>query len=194
MKDSERILRLGRTAAVGFVAGAASGVIVGGIGSRLAMRILAVINSEKAGLETENGNIVGKITADGTVSLVVFVGIFAGVLGGLLYVAMRRWVPGSGLWKGLAYGVILFLLFGSIVIDKHNTDFMRLGPRPVSVTFFALLFPLYGTLLSPLVERFDRHVPQSFRRPTVTAIGYFALAGTCAFGLYHTVSSINAIL
>ena len=91
--------------------------------------------------------------------LVIFGGVFAGVFGGLLYVVIRRWVPGTGWRKGLAFGVILFLLAGSGVIETDNVDFALFGPPVLSVSLFVLLFPLYGLVLSPIMERFDRYVP-----------------------------------
>jgi len=158
-------------AGAGVLAGAFAGVIAGGIGSRLAMRILAVVNDDKAGLVTENGNIAGEITAGGTIGLVIFGGVFPGLMGGLIYVAVRRWLPGSGLWKGLAFGVLLFLLFGAVVINSDNVDFALFGPAALSVALFALLFPLYGLLVSPLVERLNRYIPPLFMNPVVTYAG-----------------------
>ena len=89
--------RLGRRGAIGLGLGAVAGFFVGGIGSRIVMWILAVVNSEVSGIPTENGNIVGEITVGGTLGLLIFGGIFTGIIGGLFYVMIRRWVPGTGL-------------------------------------------------------------------------------------------------
>ena len=116
------------------------------------------------------------------------------VPGGVLYHVARRWLPGSSVWKGLAYGVLLFCLFGSIVIEKDNPDFVVFGPAPLAVLLFGVLFPLYGLLLSPMAERLLSPVPPSFLKPRVTAIGYLILTGVAAFGLFRTVDAINTIL
>ena len=76
--------------ALGLVAGVEAGVIVGGIGSRLVMRVLAAVNYDLIGVRTESGNLAGDITVDGTMSLIIFLGIFAGVFGGLVYIIARR--------------------------------------------------------------------------------------------------------
>ncbi len=85
LTDLPALERLGRMGAMGLLSGAVAGVIVGGIGSRIVMRILAVVNNELSGIPTENGNIVGEITVGGTLGLLIFGGIFAGIIGGLFY-------------------------------------------------------------------------------------------------------------
>ena len=59
--------------AIGVSGGIAAGFLVGGIANRLIMRILAMVNEEKAGVMTEVGNISGEITAGGTLGLIIFV-------------------------------------------------------------------------------------------------------------------------
>jgi hypothetical protein len=123
------------------------------------MRISAVAGGEAiAGLVTENGNIVGHITADGTGFLLI-AGAFIGVVGGLLYVAVRRWLPGSPRWKGLMFGALLLLVFGRLLIDPDNADFSRFGPPLLNIALFASLFILFGLAVAPLAQRFDRWLP-----------------------------------
>ena len=136
--------------ALGLVAGVEAGVIVGGIGSRLVMRVLAAVNYDLIGVRTESGNLAGDITVDGTMSLIIFLGIFAGVFGGLVYIIARRWIPGPGVWIGLACGVLPFMLVGYDTIEKNNIDF-ELFSRP-----------LLGIALFPMAERMDRYVPSLF--------------------------------
>ena len=150
--------RIGRMVVIGVLGGIAAGFLVGGIANRLIMRILAMVNWEKAGVMTENG----KMTAGGTIGLIVFVGLISGIIGGLMYVVIRRWLPGYGLLKGLAFGLVLLCFFGTIVFDPDNIDFALFGPRELSVGLFALLFPLYGIVVSLVVERYDRYVPPFF--------------------------------
>jgi hypothetical protein len=86
--------RPGRLAHDGWVAGlvrplagcVAAGIVVGfivaGLGSRLVMRALAIVDSDATGTFTENGNQVGDITLDGTLGLVMFIGVPSGVAAG----------------------------------------------------------------------------------------------------------------
>ena len=68
--------------AVGALAGFLAGIVTGGLGSRVAMRIIAVTaGSDMQGVLTEQEVPVGEITAGGTVLLILFGG-FMGVIGG----------------------------------------------------------------------------------------------------------------
>ena len=160
--------RIARMVVIGLLGGIAAGFLVGGIANRLIMRILALVNEDKAGVMTENGNIAGDITAGGTFGLIIFVGLFSGIIGGLAYILIRRWLPGGVLLKGVGFGLVLLCFFGTIVFDSDNIDFALFGPRPLSVGLFALLFPLYGVVASFLVDRYDRYVPPLFTRSSIT--------------------------
>ena len=98
------------------------------------------------------------------------------------------------MWKGLAFGIILFFLVGGVVIDKDNIDFELIGPSTLAVSLFAFLFPLYGLVLSPMMERLDPYVPPLFLHPVGTVIGYVLLGGLCVVGLVLDVVALNAIL
>ena len=188
------LARLGRMVGFGILGGIVAGVLVGGVANRLVMRLLAMVNSAKDGIVTENGNVSGAITAEGTFGLIVFGGGL-GLFAGLIYVAVRPWLPGRPLLKGVVFGMGLLCLFGGVVFDPENVDFALFGPRPLGVGLFTALFPLYGVVAAPLIERWDRYVPPvpPLIRP-VTWLGYLGLGGLSAFGLFHTVRAINAIL
>ena len=92
-----QILRLGCLTGIGLVSGVIAGLLAGGVGSRIAMRISAVAGGDSiSGLVTENGNIVGDITLEGTMFLLVL-GAIAGTVGGFAYVVVHRWLPKSSI-------------------------------------------------------------------------------------------------
>ncbi len=70
-------------------AGAVAGFISAGIGSRVVMRIIAVLNDDRDGVMTDASATVGEISLGGTMGLLLL-GVVAGVLGGLLYLGLRR--------------------------------------------------------------------------------------------------------
>ena len=185
---------------IGILGGIPAGVLVGGIGSRLIMRILAMVNEEQAGVMTENGNIAGEITVGGTLGLIIFVGLVSGVIGGFGYVLIRRWLPSGRFLRGIVFGLILLCFSGgnsdplARLFDPDNVDFELFGPRQLAVGLFALLFPLVGVGVSLFIERYDRYVPPLFTRTPITVLGYLLIAGLCAFGLSRTVPAINAIV
>jgi hypothetical protein len=149
-----RIPEFLREVAAGSLAGIAVGIIVGGLGSRLVMRLSAVAaGSVMQGVTTSNGNRVGEITVAGTIGLVIFAGVFAGIFGGLLYASLRSWLAPSGRWRGLVYGLGLLGLAGSLVLDAANSDFIILQPPLLNVAMFAALFVIFGIALVPVFDR-----------------------------------------
>jgi hypothetical protein len=71
---------------------------------------------------------------------VVFEGATTGLIGALIFFALRRWLPRRGLLRGLVYGITAFAVFSP-------------GIRPPQFLTFALFAPLflgYGLLLSAL--------------------------------------------
>ena len=64
---------------VAVVAGIGSGVLAAGAGGRLAMRVLAVTAGDSAqGLVTEADQVVGRVSAGGTIEFMLFTALFFG--------------------------------------------------------------------------------------------------------------------
>ena len=151
---ASQIQGVGRELGVGSLAGMLVGVVVGGIGARVAMRLIGIMTAPSfIGTQTANGNRVGDITLSGTLELVVFDGAIAGALGGALYAVVRPWLARSGRWAGLAFGAFLLAALGSAILDPQNGDFRRLGSPPLDVALFAVIFVVFGLLIVPLAER-----------------------------------------
>jgi hypothetical protein len=189
-----RVVRLARLVAIGLLAGGVAGFLAGGLGSRLAMRAVTLLAGEEhRGRLTEAQARVGEITAEGTLFLLV-AGTFLGLGGGLLYVAVRRWLPGRPWQKGLAFGVWLLAVLGWLIVDGDNVDFRLFVPSAVSVGLFAALYLLFGLIVAPLVEWLDR---SGGRRPTnrlLALTGYaILLAAALAFGLPRDLAELRAI-
>ena len=155
-----------RSAAITTLAGLIAGFVVGGIGSRVAMRIVAVVAGPSAdGRITQFGAVVGHLTPQGTLFL-MFLGAMLGIPPAIFYMAVRRWIP-SAPTKGLTFGAILLLILGSVFIEASNPDFARFGPRLLNMILFATLPIVYGLLLVKLVGRFERTFPAVSRKITV---------------------------
>jgi hypothetical protein len=151
-------LRADRLLAIGVVSGFGAG-FVGGIWARLAMRVSGLLTDPaNRGLLTENDAVVGQITFGGTMFLAMFAGV-VGVLGGLLYVAIRSRLPGSGWRRGLLYGGLLLATFGFIVMDENNPDYHLFGPPGVNVGTFSLVYILFGLMVAPVADWLDRRLP-----------------------------------
>jgi hypothetical protein len=142
-------------------AGVGAGILAAGAGGRLAMRLLAVTAGPTAqGRITEADQVVGRISAEGTLGFIVFTGLFFGAASGAAYLLLRRWLPG-GRTGGVAFGALLLILAGTRLepLRPGNPDFDLVGPGWVSVAAFAALVLFHGMLLAALAGRLSRAVP-----------------------------------
>ncbi|MGH8985182.1 MAG: hypothetical protein ACRDY6_15065 [Acidimicrobiia bacterium] len=166
MSGRQMLLRFLRVVAIGVAAGAASGVLVLGCGGRLVMRILAATSGDRAqGLLTEAEERVGEITFSGTFGFVVFIGIFGGIFGALVYLLVRRWLPGPAWVSGLVIGMLGLGFARLDPLDPGNIDFAILQPDWLAVLLLALLPLLYGVVVVSMIERLDRSYPTLAWRP-----------------------------
>jgi hypothetical protein len=147
--------------AVAVASGVGAGLLAAGAGGRLVMRLLAVTAGPTAqGRVTEADQVVGRISVDGTLGFVVFTGLFVGLVTGVLYLLVRRWLP-AGRTGGLAYGALLLVVAGTRLdpLRPGNPDFDLVGPGWVSVAAFATLVVFHGVLVAALAARVSRAVP-----------------------------------
>ena len=158
---SDRLLAACRALLVSVAAGALVGIVVGGLGSRLVMRIVAIVGGDSIqGATTENGNTVGHFTAGGTIALVIFAGLAPGIFGGLVHAAIHGFLPKGKLMHGAVFGLFLLFTFGAPVIDPNNDDFVQFRYAGVSIALFGLLFLLFGLLMGFTAPLFDHLVPR----------------------------------
>jgi hypothetical protein len=148
-----------RETAIVVVGSGIAGALVGGLGSRVVMRISALVAPEVRGMVTENGNVVGEITLAGTIALMVFAGLSSTVFGAGAFVVARPWLPRGTVARGLVFGAFLLALTGAAVVDKANADFVILGDRLLNVAMFSALFLAFGLVASSAIAVLDRRVP-----------------------------------
>jgi hypothetical protein len=150
-----------RGAAVGLTGGFWAGLLVTGPAVRLAMRLLAVTGGDDAqGRITEAEEVVGSISLDGTIGLVLFGGVLPGLLSGAIYVVVRRLLP-AGRLGGVAFGA-LHLLVAATRIDPlrpDNPDFDVVGPGWLSLTVFGLAAVVHGMAVAAYVDRYSHDLP-----------------------------------
>jgi hypothetical protein len=172
----------------GVIAGAVAGVILGGVGGRLAMRLVALIDASTSGLRTDFGATVGVITAGGTLTL-ISLAMLAGIGGGVLYVAIRRWLPGSGRGRGLVFGVLM--VFGPGILAIGETDLQIFRPALPIFAIFAALETLYGLAVALLADGLNPPPPvRSSRRLAVVLRGLHCASAVvvCLFAFLVTMN------
>ena len=178
---------LARICGIGALAGAIPGFLLTGIGGRIVMRIIAGFDPHT---ETE-------FTGD-TMFLLIAGGLFGavfGAVGGVLFMGVRRTLPGTWLWKGLAFGAIWLLTAGSAFFSMgQSEEFSEFQPPLLGVGLFALLFILFGVGVAGIVERLERYVAAPSRSRWNTFGGYAFLATISLAGLFLLTGAIGDIL
>ena len=184
---------LARYVAVSGLAGLVTGVVIGGVGSRLFMRIAGAMAPDRVqGAGTEAGFTVGEVTAGGTIALVLVVGIFVGIIGAVLYVASIPWLMWARQWRGLLAGVVL-LAAGSAtsdVMNPDNFDFLILENEVLLVGLIIGLFLAFGLFLDWMFRVLGRRLPPVGGRWRMTDGVFIVIA---AVGLLLTVAIVPVL-
>ena len=101
---------------------------------------------------------VGGLVAGGVggrVAMRLVVTTIAGVVGGLLYRSIRRWIPATHVPKGLVFGLVVMIVPGIIVVNPDNPDFQLFEPVLLFHALFVGIFLLYGLLVVAVAEVLD---------------------------------------
>jgi len=185
------IKRLG----IGVLAGAISGLVVGGLGGRLFMFVLAELNPEDSGVRTDDGVPIGQFTLDGTLNLLVITTVI-GAIGGLFFLALRGLRFGPGWFRILSMPVGATIVVGSMLVHSDGVDFTLLQPVELGVAMTLAVPFLYTLLLAWLADRWlgdERRVWQA--APTIVpGLARVALTVLVVLTLTDLMSTIDEIL
>jgi hypothetical protein len=139
-----------RSLSIGVVGGVVTGLVVGGLGGRIAMFLLRLTSSSSLhGVETDDGAIIG-VVSFATIFLLL-VAAAVGILGGVLYLAIRDWLPRRG--RAAVAAAFGGIVGGARLLDPHGLDFTALAPLWLAVALFVAIPAAYGAMTSALVER-----------------------------------------
>jgi len=128
---------------LGAVAGGAGGILVGGIGGRIAMLILRLTSDSSVnGVRSDDGFVIGRFSVD-TLNLLA-AGAALGSIVGLLIIAGRPFLPWR--WMPFAWSVSGGLCGGALLINPDGVDFTLLAPLWLAVVLFVAL-PAVGALV-----------------------------------------------
>jgi hypothetical protein len=148
----------------GVLAGLANAVI-----ARLLMRVVAIVATGR-----------GNFSVGGTANIFMFA-VILGSLMGLAFGAIRRWLPGPAVVKGLLYSAILVVIFQIpvlLIVRDFAAEIMAVGT--VGIAVFALINLAYCQLLAHIYGYVDRRVPETLSGGMVGAavvMGLIALVG-----------------
>ncbi|MCI0583255.1 MAG: hypothetical protein L0227_10270 [Chloroflexi bacterium] len=169
-----RLAGILREIARGGLAATLAGTLVGGLGGRLVMRVAALLNPDATGRFTENGEIIGAITLNGTLGLLLFGGILVGMAAGIVWVVVAPWLPGRGWIRWLLAAGVAVALGGFFLVESSNTDFRILEPDPLLIALLLGLVALIGAATAWFDERLERRLPRSGASPW-PAVGAYGL-------------------
>ena len=131
-------------------AGGLLGLLVGGVGGRLAMMLLAQLNPDATGRESDDGFTMGQFT-DATFNLLI-IATLIGVVGGAIYFVLRGLMIGPRWFQILSISVGPAVVVGSQIVTTDGIDF-TLDPALLAIAMFVLIPGLYAALLTVLAER-----------------------------------------
>jgi hypothetical protein len=176
----ETLSGLARHISVAGVTGVVTGLLVGGLGGRLFMRVAGAAAPDVAqGATTEAGFTVGKLTLDGTLGLVTFIGVLVGIVGAVMYLVFRPWLGWAGRWRGVAFGLLLFAVGSatSDVLNPDNFDFSILGNSVLLVVLIVGLFVGFGAFMDWMFGILDRRLPAIDNGTARWVYAFLALVG-----------------
>ena len=158
------------------VAGIPTGVLVAGVGSRLAMLVLRVTSPEAVvGVTSDDGFEIGQFTLGGTYNLLVL-GAVVGVIGAAAYRAVQSWLLGPAWFRRLTVAAGSGAVVGSMLIHADGIDFRVLKPTWLAVFLFVALPALFGAVIGVVVDRVSANMSEhGWRRwvlPTVLVAAF----------------------
>lgn len=144
MRDLRRVAAV--TSAGGIV-----GLVVVGLGSRLAMFVLVALNPQLHGRVSDDGFVMGRVDLAATAGLVGF-GVVVGVAGGLLLLALRQLRSGPDWFDTTALVVGPAVVAAAILVHTGGIDFTVPEPRWLPIALFTGLPLLASYVLVGLGE------------------------------------------
>ncbi len=134
-------------------AGIVVGVLVAGLGSRLAMFLLRMTSPDTVrGVTSDDGFTIGQVTVGGTYNLIV-IGAAVGVIGAAAYIAVAPWLLGPTWFRRATVGFTAGVIVGSMLVHADGVDFVLLEPLWLAVGLFVALPTVMGVALAIAVDR-----------------------------------------
>lgn len=147
------------------VAGIATGIVVVGGGSRLAMFALRATSHDRVnGRISDDGFEIGRFTLGGTYNLVAL-GAAVGVIGAVAYLFVRPFLIGPRWFRYVTVALASGAVVGSMMLHADGIDFRALTPTWFAMALFIALPFLFGLAISWAVDLLDRTpMPTGVRR------------------------------
>lgn len=135
------------------VAGVGAGVVLVGVGSRLAMFALRATSPDHVvGIQSDDDFTIGKFTLSGTYNLLL-IGAVVGIIGAVAYRVVAPWLIGPSWFRRVTVGAGAGAVVGSMLVHPDGIDFRVLEPTWFAIALFVALPALFGAGIGPVVDR-----------------------------------------
>ena len=187
----------GASGAIAAAVGAAAGLVWGGLGGRIAMRVVFLTSNEHVrGLTSDDGFEIGTFSG-ATIVLLILTTIVGGMAG--FGVGIIRMVTSGPTWA-VAIGTSLAAasFAGASIVHTDGVDFRVLDPLWLTVGLFVLIPGLWGATVVVATERLLRSLdttalPQRVHRRYWSATGWILLVGITTVGTQGLIADIATL-
>lgn len=114
------------------------GALVGGVGGRLAMMLLARLNPEATSVMRDDGFRIGQFTLSDTLGLLL-VGAGFGLAGAGVYSFVRGLMIGPHWFQVLSVAGGPAVVVGAVLVHTNGVDFRLLGPAWLAIGLFVAI-------------------------------------------------------
>jgi hypothetical protein len=144
--------RLVRLLSATIIIGAIGGAVIGGLGGRLAMRILLLTSDESVkGLTSDDGFEIGRFSLSDTLGLVIVTALI-GVIAALLYLVARPFVVRLGRAAVPAMALFYGVIGGALMVHRDGIDFHVLEPAVLAIVLFVSICAGFGATVAYMVD------------------------------------------
>ena len=138
------------------LSGVPTGVVVAGLGSRVAMLVLRLTSDASVvGMQSDDDFTIGHFTLGGTYNLLV-IGALVGIIGSAAYQWVRPWLIGPRWFRYATVGLASGAVVGSMLIHADGIDFRVLTPTWLAIATFVALPFVFAVSIAWTVDRIDR--------------------------------------
>jgi hypothetical protein len=141
------------------LAGVPVGIVVAGLGSRVAMLLLRLTSGDPVhGVVSDDGFEIGRVTLSGTVNLAAL-GSTVGMIGAAAYQWVRPWLLGPRWFHVVTVALGCGAVVGSILIHADGVDFVVLEPTWLAIGCFVVLPAVFGAVIAVAVDAVEARRP-----------------------------------
>lgn len=147
------------------VAGIPAGVLLVGVGSRVAMLLLRLTSPDEVlGVQSDDDFTIGTFTFAGTLNLLM-IGALVGVIGAGVYRLVSPWLLGPPWFRRITTGMAGGAVGGAMLVHADGIDFTLLKPTWFAIGLFVALPAMFAIGVGWWVDRVARPDSVTARGP-----------------------------